>query len=372
MTQSLRVCVIGAGLAGLACALAAAQRGHAVRVLDDALEPRSLCAHVEVVPGMLRDLVHLGVGETCVRAGFAFSGVDVKNRSGQILHQLPTPKLSGDRFPAALGIRHAELHALLEREAGARGVAVVRGARVVEVKAHGAQACVRSGDGAEIAADLVLLATGAGSELRRTLFAHARPVRTLPQEWLYTLTKRPVDLDRPAVALGDKGRRMVLVPVQNDEAGLAISEPRAHGPAASARERLIAGLQEFGALGRTLTARIAVDAGVTIRPVSSGVLDAPWHVGRVLAVGDCAHALPPHFGQAAAQAIEDARVLAELLDSTSDVTTLLDSFERRRIERARKVHEITATAARWDLEHDSAADLGQLMDTLARTVAQPS
>ena len=92
----------------------------------------------------------------------------------------------------------------------------------------------------------------------------------------------------------------------------------------------------------------------------------------MLAVGDCAHALPPHFGQAAAQAVEDARVLGELLESTASRTELFEAFERRRVERVRRVHEITTTAARWDLQPDSAADLNLLMQRLAQTVAQPA
>jgi 2-polyprenyl-6-methoxyphenol hydroxylase-like FAD-dependent oxidoreductase len=92
----------------------------------------------------------------------------------------------------------------------------------------------------------------------------------------------------------------------------------------------------------------------------------------VLAVGDCAHTLPPHFGQAAAQAVEDARVLADLLVPDASRDALFDAFERRRGERVRCVHEITTTAARWDLKLDSAADLTALMPRLAQTVAPPA
>jgi 2-polyprenyl-6-methoxyphenol hydroxylase-like FAD-dependent oxidoreductase len=78
-----RVCVIGAGLAGLACAVAAAGRGLHVQVFDDADQQTTWRGHVEVVPNMLRDLVALGVGDACVRAGFPFHGVDVL-RTGRL------------------------------------------------------------------------------------------------------------------------------------------------------------------------------------------------------------------------------------------------------------------------------------------------
>lgn len=373
MTQRLmRACVIGAGLAGLCCALAAASRGLRVQLLDEAAEPRALAAHVEVVPNMLRDLVAFGVGDECVRAGFPYRGIDVIDRHGRHLHELPTERLAGPRFPAALGIRHDELHRLLERAAGDRGVVLRRGARVQAVRDHAGGARVTLAGGVTVDADLVVLAAGADSELPLALFPHASRAAELPQAWWYTLLPRPVDLDRALIAFGDAGRRAVLVPVRHDQAGLAMTEPSvpsvAAGPAAHLRDALSA----FAPRLRALAPRLDDSTPITLRPARSALLETPWHRGAVLAVGDCAHALPPHFGQAAAQAVEDGRVLAELLEASANRAELFDAFERRRAERVRRVHEITTTAARWDLRPDSAADLSLLMARLAQTVAQPA
>lgn len=379
MTQRpMRVCVIGAGLAGLCCALAAASRGWRVQLLDEAAQPRAVAAHIEVVPNMLRDLVAFGVGDDCVRAGFPYRGIDVIDRQGRHLHELPTERLAGARFPAALGIRHDELHRLLERAALARGVVLQRGARVQAVHEHGGAARVVLNDGESVDAELVVLATGAGGALSRTLFAQAKPASELGQVWWYTLLPRPVELDRPLIAFGDVGRRAVLVPVRHDQAGLALTEPDA--PVAQVAQlanvtpaaHLGQALGAFAPRLRALGARLDGATPITLRTARSALLDLPWHRGAVLAVGDCAHALPPHFGQAAAQAVEDARVLGELLESTTSRTELFEAFERRRVERVRRVHEITTTAARWDLQPDSGTDLTLLMQSLAQTVAQPA
>jgi 2-polyprenyl-6-methoxyphenol hydroxylase-like FAD-dependent oxidoreductase len=368
----MRACVIGAGLAGLCCALAAASRGLRVQLLDEAVEPRALAAHIEVVPNMLRDLVAFGVGDDCVRAGFPYRGIDVIDRHGRHLHELPTERLAGPRFPAALGIRHDELHRLLERTARDRGVMLRRGARVQAVHEHGGTARVALDGGASVDADLVVLATGARSELPFALFPHAKPVSDLPQAWWYTLLPRPVDLDRPLIAIGDAGRRAVLVPVRHDQAGLAITEPSAPSTGIAPAAHLRDVLSAFAPRLRALAPWLDDTTPVTLRPARTALLEAPWHRGTVLAVGDCVHALPPHFGQAAAQAVEDARVLADLLDVATSRAELFDAFERRRAERVRRVHEITTTAAHWDLRPDSGADLNLLMARLAQTVAQPA
>lgn len=371
MTQRLtRACVIGAGLAGLCCALAAAGRGLRVQLFDEAAEPHALPAHIEVVPNMLRDLVAFGVGDECVRAGFPFRGIDVIDRQGRHLHELPTERLAGARFPAALGIRHGDLHRVLERAALDGGVKLQRAARVQAVHEHADRATVVLEGGASVEADLVLLAAGAGSDLSRALFPRATPPAELGQTWWYMVLARPVDLDRPLIAYGSAGRRAVLVPVRHDQAGLALTEPTT--PATEPVERVRQALAAFAPRVRALASQLEAATPLTRRSARSALLEAPWHHGPVLAVGDCAHALPPHFGQAAAQAVEDARVLADLLATTTGRDELFEAFQRRRAERVRRVHEITTTAARWDLQPDGAADLGRLMDRLARTVADPA
>ena len=64
--------VVGGGLAGLACALAAARAGADVDLHEARSGPIGLQAHVDVVPNMLRELVRLGVGDACVRTGFPY------------------------------------------------------------------------------------------------------------------------------------------------------------------------------------------------------------------------------------------------------------------------------------------------------------
>jgi len=59
-------------------------------------------------------------------------------------------------------------------------------------------------------------------------------------------------------------------------------------------------------------------------------LSKPWVHGRVALLGDAAHAMAPHLGQGAGQAIEDAAVLADCLRAGGDVTAALRAYEHRR------------------------------------------
>ena len=60
-----------------------------------------------------------------------------------------------------------------------------------------------------------------------------------------------------------------------------------------------------------------------------------WHTGRVVLIGDAAHAAPPHMGEGGSMALEDAVVLAEILGNADTLETALEAFERRRRPRGR-------------------------------------
>ena len=71
-------------------------------------------------------------------------------------------------------------------------------------------------------------------------------------------------------------------------------------------------------------------------------VDLPsWSRGRVLLVGDAAHATSPNMAEGAAMALEDAIVLAESVTAAPDVGAGIALFERRRRRRTDWVREQT-------------------------------
>jgi 2-polyprenyl-6-methoxyphenol hydroxylase-like FAD-dependent oxidoreductase len=247
---------------------------------------------------------------------------------------------------------------------------VRRGCQVLSVHQHGERARVGLAQGQSLEADLVVLAAGHSSPLRLQLFPWASPATEMPQAWWYALVSRPLGLDRPLIAHGSPGYRAVLVPVSHSQAGIALMAPL---PAEPVRHS-----QQMRALLSTLSPhmrRIADQlegARVVQRPARFALLPTPWHRDAVLAVGDSAHAFPPHIGQAAAQSIEDARVLGELLAEALERSTLFGAFQQRRADRVRQVYDIATAAARWDLKPDAEADLALLTERLSQIVAQPA
>jgi 2-polyprenyl-6-methoxyphenol hydroxylase-like FAD-dependent oxidoreductase len=84
------------------------------------------------------------------------------------------------------------------------------------------------------------------------------------------------------------------------------------------------------------------------RILRNDVYDLPrlarWSSGRIVLLGDAAHAATPGVGQGAAQALEDAVVLSGLLAQGADVERALNDYEARRRPRVELVQKMSRRA----------------------------
>jgi 2-polyprenyl-6-methoxyphenol hydroxylase-like FAD-dependent oxidoreductase len=122
MASPLRIAVVGAGVAGLTCALPAARAGASVDLYEAAGQLRAKVAHVDVVPNMVRELARWGVVEECVRLGFPYPRRLVLGQDGRQLLAIDAVRLAGDRYPAALGVTQQSLYGPLQKAAAAAGM----------------------------------------------------------------------------------------------------------------------------------------------------------------------------------------------------------------------------------------------------------
>jgi 2-polyprenyl-6-methoxyphenol hydroxylase-like FAD-dependent oxidoreductase len=356
--------VIGAGLAGLSAALAIGNAGLRVDVFEAASAPGEWAAPIDVVPNLLRDLAALGIGEDCVRRGFPYHGVDLLDDDGRALLQMETARLAGPQFPSSLGMVYGDL---LDR---LRVAAVAQGARLhfampVRDVHEGHVVVTESGERRDV--DWVVVAAGSQSATLSTAIGPTMSVESLPQQWCHALLPRPRAVQRASWVFGKDFTKAMLVPVGARRVGIALLQS-AGAAATPAAMRAVLATQ--GRLMDTLATYWTDDVPTLRRPVRTGLLEGPWHANGVLRIGHSAHVLPPHFGQAAAQVVEDAVVLGELLRDRPERDALLEAFMARRGERARSVHAVVTQAARWDLRPEAETDLPALAASLAPIVEQ--
>lgn len=313
----MRAIVVGAGLGGLAAAVALRRAGHDVTVLEQADELRETGAGISVTPNGIIALDALGLGGP-VRERAAPPGEEgTRDRHGRLLLAVERAELRR-RTGAPMSIVPRQwLHELLAEAAGP----VRTGVRVEHAGLDGSV----PGFGT---ADVVVAADGVGSALRAALFpAHPGVVGT--GEWAARgIVAAPPGVPLVAGELLDRrtGDRFGCQPMAADGV-YWYSTWRAAAPADPAerhrwlRDRRADWHPCASALVAATPAQdVHVDEVVRLaRPLPALVR------GRVAFLGDAGHAMTPDLGQGANQAFEDAAVLGAVL-----ATGGLAAYERHR------------------------------------------
>ena len=210
-------------------------------------------------------------------------------------------------------------------------------------------------DGSSGRYDVVVGADGLNSLVRRFVFPDApTPEYTGQVVWRVNVP-RPADLDRIDMFVGTNGKAG-FVPLAPDLMYVLLIENVAEEDIAVPADRLAATMRERlaefgGPVAEVRDTYITDDAEVVYRPVESLLVPAPWYRGRVVIIGDAAHATSPHVGQGAAMAIEDAVVLVQETTADQSLGAALSSFMERRFERARLIWQISRQIGQWELDH---------------------
>jgi 2-polyprenyl-6-methoxyphenol hydroxylase-like FAD-dependent oxidoreductase len=108
-----------------------------------------------------------------------------------------------------------------------------------------------------------------------------------------------------------------------------VVQPRFRDPLEGRLERLRNRFAKFGRGVQDYLASLERDDQVICSTMEWMAFDK-WHAGRVVLVGDAAHASSPLMGQGGCMAMEDACVLAEELRAAATVESALASYVSRR------------------------------------------
>jgi 2-polyprenyl-6-methoxyphenol hydroxylase-like FAD-dependent oxidoreductase len=325
--RSIRVLVVGAGIAGLAVARSLDRIGCAVEVVE-----RDPDAHrVETGAGLylpgnaVRALRALGLEQEAVVRAAVISRQRFNDHRGRLLVEVDVSELWRGVGPC-LGMARSDLHAVLLD--GARGVPLRRGVELLELHQHGPTASATCSDGTTQDYDLVVGADGIRSTSRRLVAGSTAAPRPLGQVGWRFVTDVPAEASAWSVMLGRR-TAFLVVPI-GDGRSYCYADTVARPGDTHATDDLAAALDGFAEPVPTVLEAVEKrDTYVHRSTIEEVVLDT-WVHGRVLLVGDAAHAASPNMAQGAAMAMEDALVLAECLQRLESVPAALAVFEARR------------------------------------------
>jgi 2-polyprenyl-6-methoxyphenol hydroxylase-like FAD-dependent oxidoreductase len=125
-----------------------------------------------------------------------------------------------------------------------------------------------------------------------------------------------------------------------------------------------------GIIGR-LREQIRDPQQVVYKPMEVLFVAEDWFKGRVILIGDAAHATTPHLAQGAGLAIEDSVVFAEELAASDDVSAAFRRFMNRRYQRCKTICEGSIKVGEWELNHSPEADHAGMMTAMITLAAEP-
>jgi 2-polyprenyl-6-methoxyphenol hydroxylase-like FAD-dependent oxidoreductase len=373
MTSVKKILVVGGGIAGLCTAIGLRDTNISVDIVE--LNPKWDVYGVGIIQlaNALRALAALGLADEAVAQGYPMSGLRLHAPNGHVIADIPQPQLAGPNFPAQNGIARPRLHKILQDAAQATGADVRLGITVQSISQDEGGAHVTFTDGSTGYYDLVVGADGLRSTVRQLVFGNAEQPKYEGQVvWRYNLP-RPAHVTDIWMWMGDP--KVGIVPLSAETMYIFITDAAPEGvpklPADSLAEEMRKRLAGYPGLIAELSPQIIDSSKVVLRPFETILVPAPWHRGRVVLVGDSAHAMTAHIAQGAAMAIEDAVVLTEELKQQDDLNTVLANYNQRRFERVKSIVEMSRQICEWERNHDPNADVMGVTMRSMQVAAQP-
>jgi 2-polyprenyl-6-methoxyphenol hydroxylase-like FAD-dependent oxidoreductase len=350
----MRVVIVGAGVGGLSLAICLRGFGHDVVVLEQAPHIDPVGAGLTLFANAMSALDRVGVREAVAARGAAVTRSAVLTCNGRELAALPRDLLEG-----TTALHRADLQAVLAEAAAD----VHLGVEVTAVEQDDDGVVARSADGTEERGDLLVGADGLGSVVRRVL-AYAQPLYAGYTAWR-GVSPVPVDPGCLTESWG-VGERFGLVDIGRGQTYWFATKNAPEGEPDESGGRKAEILRRFASWHDPIAAvaEAAEDATILRNDVFYLEPLPRWSAGRVVLLGDAAHATTPGVGQGAALAIEDAVVLAEQLASANELANALSAYEAIRRPRA---HAVLKISRRVDKIAQLASPLGcRLRDILVR------
>jgi 3-hydroxybenzoate 6-monooxygenase len=342
--------VIGGGIGGLATALQLTRRnaGSSVTLLERADEFGEVGAGLQLAPNASRVLDELGLLERVARTAFCPERLVLRDAiGGEEITALRTDDHFTSRYGYPYLVAHrVDLHrSLLDACNEADNVTLVSGAAVAHITQDAGGVLAHCQDGRSFAGAVAIGADGIASTVRQQLINDGPPESTG-----YVAYRGVVPVDEVKRSTGvdeltdmviwiGPGMHLVQYPVRGGQLCNQVAVVRS--------DKYRPDSNDWGTPAE-LEARFQLAAAPVRRSVALIDKSRRWEMfdrepcggwvdGRIALLGDAAHPMFQYLAQGACQALEDAHVLGECVESAPSVEQALTQYEEQRFPRASTV-----------------------------------
>ena len=338
------VAIIGAGIAGLAVAVALRQIGVSSTIYEQAPAFRRIGAAINMTPNAVKVLDGLGVGnalrEKSHTAEFRVSRTwDTGEETSRVI--------LGDNAKARYGVaplmlHRADLMAVLESSVKANTIKF--GKKLTTFRNYGKKIRLLFEDKTTVDAFRVIGADGVHSVVREVLFGREKPrftgmsayrtILPIDQAKGYDISNfikwwGPIPESQIVTNAVNKKKELFLF-ASMPETSLVDESWSMSGDVERVKEYFSGYHEDIRKVVNSIT-KIDKTALYDRKPLDR------WSKGRVTLLGDACHAMVPFMAQGAAMGLEDAAILARCVEKYPDWIEALTHYEATRISRTSKI-----------------------------------
>lgn len=350
MRPQRHVLIIGGGIAGPALALFLKRAGFAPSVFEAYPDRAELGGSLGLAPNGMNVLDELGLADRILAAGSPMTRAEFRDVHGKVIGI--TPDIGSRYGRPGVTLSRATLHAVIVDAATAAGIPVRYGKRLSDIRADGDGVVATFADGSKERGEFLVGADGINSRVRELILPDG------PKPEFTGLVGPGGFVPRSAMPASDDERALVLYYGPGIFFGYGYGDNVGEGGAfwwtaigrdhpLSDAERKAVSLDEVrnhilaSSNAWDPSVRRILDATTTFIPPLNifDVATLPrWSDGRVVLIGDAAHAASPHSGQGASIALEDTIVLAKILrDHAGPIEEAFARFEQERRKRVERI-----------------------------------
>jgi 2-polyprenyl-6-methoxyphenol hydroxylase-like FAD-dependent oxidoreductase len=326
------ITILGAGIAGLSTAIALKNAGIETIVFEAAPEIKVVGAGLGLGANAIKAFKVLGIDEEVMKAGRFLPSFTVYNEAGNIITKTDSVSVSKKYGLDNFAIHRADLHAILLSKINLASVQTNK--RVHFIKQYQNRIVLYFQDGTLHETDFLIAAEGIHSVVRKQLLPDSKIRYGGYTCWRAVIDNAELQLNECSETWGSKGR-FGIVPLKNNKIYwfACINAPvNDEDKKKYSVDDLFHQFKNYhqpipAILQQTKNDNIIWGDIMDVKPINKYVF------GRIVLIGDAAHATTPNLGQGACQAIEDAVILADEINQNSDFAIAFKAFEKRRLKR---------------------------------------
>lgn len=329
----MKITIIGGGIAGLTTALALNKLGFSCEVFERAKQLNEVGAGIWMQPNALKVLDWLGLGGVVRESGTLLDQVDITNAQLIPFKKTKQEVVQDEQGNKIVAIHRATLQKILF-EAVPKDI-VKLGYEFNSLAQIDNQVKLTVGD-KEIMTDLLIGADGINSKVRNNIFSNTSKRFSGQTCWRGISDIRlPNEFQNAGIeSWGKKVRFGFSQITENQVYWFAVMN--ASQNATDNTHTIKAELQNYFSSFNPIVLNIIAQTQVE-KIIRNDISDLKrldkWHKGKVVLVGDAAHATTPNMGQGAGQGMEDAYYLANILAKQNQIEQAVSLFESARREK---------------------------------------